>query len=446
MGDRFAAAGHFSNLGAVLKKIPDIIERALDFSPEDVPDRETIKQKFARALGAICLKFEAAYSTYALSTAIPALALATSPPNSFVNGGDKSMLMAVARNNAPDTLREIITRLIALLVALLEDAAQMHRLAASSGEKTRRGRPAKRSVTPGEKGAQHMLDLVRRIEQQVSCVGNANKFRDAMGGSQASARAAALTAAAENVAAVDCERCAECGVDLIIDPARSEARCPECSQVIEMHGVVYEDVYLRSQEGQRAKSGCFSPNAHGRQWLLRLQALEAESEIGTPGDPDNQCGEKLVAELKAIAQRQRKYLELLTLEDVRGLLRLAGKTKYNRNAALLLKKLSGKSPPILSENRRVRIETLFTRIIASRLRIAPLKPNRSYYPYYFYKIIDLEIPEDDSDRLLLCYIHLQGEATLKENDLEWREICEDLGLEWRPTDAAKTYQYHQRFD
>jgi hypothetical protein len=125
---------------------------------------------------------------------------------------------------------------------------------------------------------------------------------------------------------------------------------------------------------------------------------------------------------------------------VRKLLQAVARTDLNHNASLVLKKLAGLSPPVLSEEKRVVGGLKFSQVLQA-LSTLGMAGNRNYYPYYIYKIYDLVLPPDDPDRFLLWFIHMQGAATLSNNDHEWRKICGVLGWEARPTDLAKVARY-----
>ena len=228
--------------------------------------------------------------------------------------------------------------------------------------------------------------------------------------------------------------CPDCGLGTVVDPDRSEAVCPGCRRVFGLYGAVFEDSQFYAQDGQKAKSGCFNPNRHYAFWMDRILALEPDTELGSRGDPDNTRGEKTLAALRARLHRQGRILQMITVEDVRGMLRELKLTSLNQNVSLVIKKLTGRGPPPLSEAKRTRGEALFSKAIEIREQICRARANRNYYPYYIYKIYDAILEKDDPDRAMLRFIHLQGEETLSSNDLEWRDICNRLPeITWRPT-------------
>jgi len=239
------------------------------------------------------------------------------------------------------------------------------------------------------------------------------------------------------------EKCDDCALDLIVEPFG--ARCPECHRLYDCNDAVYEDaqVFSPAAQNSKTKSGCFSPNKHCAEWMTRILAQESDAEIGDPDDPHNQGGEKLLAQLREEAARSNQYIPMLTVDSTRRLLRRVGRTDLNRNVPLIIKKLTGVSPPCLNEAKRLKGEMMFAQVIHIRNELAGAhkKVNRNYYPYYLYKIYDLILEREDPDRFMLWFIHLQSSETLTNNDREWKLICDRLKWEWRPTDPARTAGY-----
>jgi hypothetical protein len=210
-------------------------------------------------------------------------------------------------------------------------------------------------------------------------------------------------------------------------------------------GTVFDDSQFYSQEGQKAKSGTFNPNRHFQFWWARILAREPEEEIGDRADPDNLYGEKLLAALRAIVARDRKVLRLLTVNDVRAMLREAGRTDLNKNVPLVMKKLTGVGPPAVSDALAARVENLFTKAIEAGERVRRLgRVNRNYYPYYIYKILDQLLAEVDFEgRRALYYIYVQSKETVEADDADWEQICLELPeVVYVPTDRTKALRYH----
>lgn len=241
-------------------------------------------------------------------------------------------------------------------------------------------------------------------------------------------------------------RC-DCGVTMTVDPEQSTLRCHGCSALRDLDGTVFEDTQFYSQEGQKAKSGTFNPNRHFHYWWTHIFALENEDELGDPNDPDNVNGEKVLVEIREIVKREKKILQMLTISDMRAILRQIRKTELNKNSALLLKKITGRGPPAISEEIKHKAEKIFTKAIEIGERKQRLgRTNRNYYPFYILKILDAIVPKTDKEsRRALFYIYLQSEETVYKDDEDWRVICSDpemSEIQYVPTDRWKAITDH----
>jgi hypothetical protein len=246
---------------------------------------------------------------------------------------------------------------------------------------------------------------------------------------------------------LDYERCPACGGDMAVDASRSELRCcdSECGTIRELVGTVFDDSQFYSQEGQKAKSGTFNPNRHFQFWWMHILAREPEEEIGDKDDPNNMYGESLLAKLRAIVARDRKVLRLLTVNDVRAMLRETEHTELNKNVPLILKKLTGVGPPQVSDAIAVRVENLFTKAIEIGERVRRNgRINRNYYPFYIFKILEQLLDEKDfENRRVLYYIYIQSKETVEADDADWEQICAELAeISYVPTDRTLGLKYH----
>ena len=241
---------------------------------------------------------------------------------------------------------------------------------------------------------------------------------------------------ARNIASIDGgnDKCDDCGVLLSVNAERSEKSCPQCARVYPIFGVVFDEAQLHQQEGQRGKSGCFSPSAHYEEWMRNILALESEELLCKKGVDESPA--ELIRRLNAEAHKRNKIVSMLGVEDVRALLKSIGRTDLNAHTSLILKKLTGRGPPDISKERRLEAGTRFSRVLAVRESLTENTGNRRYYPYYTIKIFDLILPRGDPDRDVFRFIHLQSTDTLHKNDTEWRRICAELEWEYRPTDPA----------
>lgn len=244
--------------------------------------------------------------------------------------------------------------------------------------------------------------------------------------------------------AIDYARCAPCGEDMLVDAASSQLLCRSCGAIRELDGTVFDDSQFYSQEGQKAKSGTYNPNRHFVHWWTHILGREPEEEIGDKDDPDNLYGEKLIAQLLKLIARDRKVLRLITIYDCRKMLAEIGRADLNKNAPLIMKKLTGAGPPALSEAIAVRAENIFTKAIeiAERVRRSE-RVNRNYYPFYIGRILEELIPPTDyENRRILYYIYMQSKETVEADDDDWALICSELAeIDYRPTDRFLGLKY-----
>lgn len=244
---------------------------------------------------------------------------------------------------------------------------------------------------------------------------------------------------------INYNKCSVCASIMTIDSGKSELRCDCCGMIRELIGTVFDDTQFYSQEGQKAKSGTFNPNRHFQFWWSHILAREPEEEIGDKKDPNNMYGEKVLKQIKDIIVRDHKVLQLLTVNDIRSILREIEKTDLNKNVPLILKKITGIGPPYIPTPITIKVENLFTKAIEIGERIKHNKRiNRNYYPSYIYKIIEAITTEKDTEiRRVLYYIYIQSKETVESDDIDWELICEELKeISYKPTDRTLGLQYN----
>jgi hypothetical protein len=244
---------------------------------------------------------------------------------------------------------------------------------------------------------------------------------------------------------INYSNCFLCNTIMIIDSNKSELQCNNCGMIKELIGTVFDDMQFYNQEGQKTKSGSFNPNRHFQFWWSHILAKESEEELGTKKDPDNMYGEKVLQQIKDIIVRDHKILQLLTVNDIRTILREIEKTDLNKNIPLILKKITGLGPPAIPDYITIKVENLFTKSIEIGERLKHNnRINRNYYPYYIYRIIEAITTEKDTElRRVLFYIYIQSKETVESDDLDWERICSELKeIEYKPTDRSLGYKYN----
>lgn len=242
--------------------------------------------------------------------------------------------------------------------------------------------------------------------------------------------------------------CDECECEMILDIEKSEMLCSniKCSTFKKLDGFVAQISQQYGQESQKVRNGKFLPDRHLKSWLIRLQGKEDDSELGSADDP---LGEKLIERIRNILTNDNEVLRLIDPYKIRNILKRINKTKYNKNIPKIIKKLTGVHIPSIPDEIINKISKIFSRVVEIHGKIHPNnKPNRNFYPYYIFKILELIVPEDNELRQILFYIYHQSQKTLNASDYNWKTIVEylkkgDNTINYRfiPTSRFKTFQY-----
>lgn len=177
----------------------------------------------------------------------------------------------------------------------------------------------------------------------------------------------------------------------------------------------------------RSKIGNFKPQRHFKVWMERILGRESELEI--------KCNNvDIVSTIKKDLISRNKSVEHITIDDIRNVLKEIDKTNLNKNTTLLAKKITGRSPPYITDEIYKKTYDLFIKVMNARDSLSNNRCNRIYYPYYIYKIFNIILEGDD--RRITNYIHLHKNNTICVNDNEWRLICDivpELNGKYTPT-------------
>lgn len=213
-----------------------------------------------------------------------------------------------------------------------------------------------------------------------------------------------------------------CGYNMIINPVLSEMVCEnkECSIIRKLEGTAAEDMEPFNEFGNKAKHDNYNPNRHFKFWMERIQAKECK----TFSEQEIEALEKII---------KRDQLDVVSIYDMRGMLKETKMTCYNDHAALLMKLTTSKAPPTLSFTMLRKFAIKFNKIIDILETLKNPDGNRPYYPYFIYKIAEDEaiLAAENNDhnecrdiRRLMQYIHLQSTDTIRKNDMLYKTICE----------------------
>jgi hypothetical protein len=211
-----------------------------------------------------------------------------------------------------------------------------------------------------------------------------------------------------------------CGEKMTLLPATSELHCSNsnCQQVRSLYGTAADELDA-CYDGGKSKHGKYDPSRHFRFWMERLQAKEHKI---FPQDHLDKI-DRII---------RRDQIELTSVYEMRMVLKETRLTSYNVHCPLLMKMTTGKSPPQFSFGLLKRFSSKFNKIIEILEELIEPDNNRSYYPYFIYKIAEDEADKDFKKgdfeeykelKRFLLYIHLQSSDTIRKNDKLYKEIC-----------------------
>jgi hypothetical protein len=214
---------------------------------------------------------------------------------------------------------------------------------------------------------------------------------------------------------------------------QGDIECPECGRLGREHNLAYCE-NPQVSETNTTRKGSFDFIRHLNLWLDCIQAKKnktfTEEELG---------------KLRDCIDRDGIIDDELDCETIREYLVECNMTAYNNHAPLLIKKLTNGRviPPQLTEKERRDIRVKFIRIMElfEMVKVPGEDLNRSYYPYFIYKIFEDYFKDNPEKLKLLDCIHLQSRETVIKNDNKYREICDistrEDNLVYKCTDYSK---------
>jgi len=207
-------------------------------------------------------------------------------------------------------------------------------------------------------------------------------------------------------------------INKIMDHENYYKYCNDCGKIFEICPTIIEDEYsLMKQEGFFIKPSDFSPIKHFRRWILLILG---ESPAFIPHTIINQCRDNILT-LSLQSRCIKKEIN-----SIRKTLKNMHQSKLNKHTTYIWSIATGKKIPTIDGNLLHKSELIFLKVV-NALKKLPKK--KIYYPYYVYKIWDVVL----TDKTILSFIHLQSDLVVKKNDKLWKQICEEINIEYKPT-------------
>lgn len=219
----------------------------------------------------------------------------------------------------------------------------------------------------------------------------------------------------------------QCGGEISIYSDTSEYKCRECGMTLTIYGVIFDDMQLYNQDGQKPKHGRHYPTMHCKLWIARIQALSG-SEI-----PD-----AVFENLRMYIKRDGINTKKMRCRQVRKYLKDCGYSAYNNFVPYIRKIITGVAPPQLTQDELNQFYSIFNKVSAVLKSIRP-QNNITYYPYIIYKILDSMLMSGNRKARILECIHLQSNDTMRIIDELYGQVCNEVDeLTNKPTNK---YEY-----
>ena len=209
--------------------------------------------------------------------------------------------------------------------------------------------------------------------------------------------------------------CVHCNIELILNSA--EALC-ECSQCGHVEFIILDSDKPSYKEPPREVSYfAYKRINHFNEWLAQFQAKES-TEI------PNDVFDSIWVEIK---KERFTNMALLTQTKVRDILKKLRLNKYYEHVPHIINRLNGLPAPIMNRETEEKLRNMFKEIQIPFLKHCPKeRKNFLSYSYVLHKFVQLL----GYDQYLVNFPLLKSREKLHQQDIIWKEICEDLKWEF----------------
>ena len=120
----------------------------------------------------------------------------------------------------------------------------------------------------------------------------------------------------------------------------------------------------------------------------------------------------------------------LTPKKLRDILKKLDKNKYYEHVPHIINRLNGLPPPTISRETEEELRRMFKEIEETFIKYCPKnRKNFLSYSYVLHKFFQLL----ELDDFLPCFMLLKSREKLHQQDLIWKNICEELRWEFIPS-------------
>jgi len=220
---------------------------------------------------------------------------------------------------------------------------------------------------------------------------------------------------------IDISTCKSCkSSNIVYNAIQSDVicmNCGSCDYYLQLKELSYAE---QMETSQMYMTYAYKRDNHFNEWILQFQAREQTS-----------IPEEVIQQLRNEFKKQKiKNLSEITHAKVRALLKKIKMNKYYEHVPYITNILNGVTPPTMSQELEDKLRQLFKEIQAPFNKWCPEnRKNFLSYSYVLYKFCEL-LGEDD---FLDCFPLLKSKEKLHQQDLIWKNICQELKWEYIPT-------------
>lgn len=212
-------------------------------------------------------------------------------------------------------------------------------------------------------------------------------------------------------------RCENCNTDLIYMKKEAQRVCPSCGSTSFFQEMSRNDMI--SQGYTPTTTYLYKRSNHFKTWLKRAQGSE------TTNIPDHVIAQIYEALRKQWIEHDMSKVNHLKIRQILKNLRLS---KYYSHSVQITTIITGKRPPIMTENQQdmllqmfERIQEPFNKIISGKAR-----QNMLSYSFIIHKFLELL----SWDKYLSYFPLLVSPDKIQIQDGIWKKICAEIGFEY----------------
>lgn len=209
--------------------------------------------------------------------------------------------------------------------------------------------------------------------------------------------------------------CANCNIELTLNYTEALFECSKCGNV---EFVILDSDKPSYKEPPREVSYfAYKRINHFNEWLAQFQAKES-TEI------PNEVFDSIWVEIK---KERISNMALLTQSKVREILKKLRLNKYYEHVPHIINRLNGLPAPIMNRETEEKLRNMFKEIQIPFLKYCPKdRKNFLSYSYVLHKFVQLL----GYDQYLVNFPLLKSREKLHQQDIIWKEICDDLKWEF----------------